>query len=190
MRIIGIDTGNGYLARRIELELLREYKTVKIENPSDAHTCDAVIRDIDTGSDFQPDCRLITVSAKDSADIMLPAPTGIFAKILSTEKKGTLLRVDTKNRTATLGERKIRLTEIECSLLTLLVNGNGEFISREQIRDNVWQGKAEDGSINIYVHYLREKLEHGSERIILSSRKSGYAIDKRFLGGNSDADVD
>jgi DNA-binding response OmpR family regulator len=34
--------------------------------------------------------------------------------------------------------------------------------------------------LNVYVHYLREKLEDG-KKIIISSRKLGYKIDERYL---------
>ena len=37
--------------------------------------------------------------------------------------------------------------------------------------------------INVYIHYLREKLELCGEKIIIASREAGYRIDKRFLGG-------
>lgn len=190
MRIVGIDTSDAYLLRRIELELWGIYKTVRITNVYDVRECDAIIRDIDTGSDFDIDCRLITVSRTHNADITLPASTGIFAEILTLESSSARLTINSETHTAQMGERTVRLTEIEFSLLSLLVSGKGSFISREQIRNNVWQGKAEDGSINIYVHYLREKLEADGERVILSSRKSGYAIDKRFLEGEHDADAD
>ena len=71
-------------------------------------------------------------------------------------------------------------------LLALLLAKDG-YTSREEIAKKVW-GDASDGLINIYVHYLREKLEIGGEKIILSSRKGGYRIDKKYLGGE-DADA-
>jgi DNA-binding response OmpR family regulator len=42
-------------------------------------------------------------------------------------------------------------------------------------------GDKGEGLINVYVHYLREKLEVGGEKIINSSRKNGYAIDEKFI---------
>ena len=35
--------------------------------------------------------------------------------------------------------------------------------------------------MNVYVHYLREKLEYNGEKVIISSRKNGYKIDERFF---------
>ena len=40
---------------------------------------------------------------------------------------------------------------------------------------------ADEGVLNVYVHYLREKLERGGEKIIISSRGLGYKIDEKYL---------
>ena len=53
---------------------------------------------------------------------------------------------------------------------------------REEILSTVWGGEADSGVINVYIHYLREKLEVCGEKIILSSRKCGYKIDEKYLG--------
>ena len=66
------------------------------------------------------------------------------------------------------------------------MSANGEFVSREEILSQVWNGDADCGIINVYIHYLREKIEHG-EKIILSSRKQGYCIDEKYLGGGKNA---
>ena len=53
----------------------------------------------------------------------------------------------------------------------------------------VWGDGADGGVLNVYIHYLREKLEAGGEKIILSSRKQGYKIVEKYLknGGKRDA---
>ena len=189
MRIIGIDTGDEYLARRIELELYGKYATVRVKNTADTVALSAVIRDTDTAVGFAARCRIITVSRTEEADLSIPFPLGALEALLSSKIKGAYLSLDASRRVAAVGERTVKLTELEFSLLSLLVSGKGKFISREEIRTAVWEGNAEDGLINIYVHYLRDKLERGGERIILSSRKSGYAIDERFLGGDPFAET-
>ena len=84
------------------------------------------------------------------------------------------------HKAAYLGERSISLTEVEFALLKQLYDANGEFVSREELLGAVWGGECESGVLNVYVHYLREKLEDG-EKIIISSRKLGYKIDERYL---------
>ena len=89
-----------------------------------------------------------------------------------------------------LGERRaylygeeIRLTELEFALLSRLIRARGEFVSREELLRDVWGEDADGGILNVYVHYLREKLEKRGEKIIISSRKSGYKIDGKYLKG-------
>ena len=80
-----------------------------------------------------------------------------------------------------MGER-VRLSELEFSLLSQLVRAGGEFVSREEILESVWHSEKSEGIINVYIHYLREKLESRGEKVIISSRALGYKIDGRFLG--------
>ena len=58
--------------------------------------------------------------------------------------------------------------------------------SKAEILRHVWGGDADDGIVNVYVHYLREKLEAGTEKIILSSRGNGYKINEKFLDSEGD----
>ena len=76
------------------------------------------------------------------------------------------------------------MTELEAALLALLISADGDFVSREEILKRVWQNDADPGIINVYIHYLREKIERG-EKIILSSRKRGYGIDEKYLRGDA-----
>ena len=46
---------------------------------------------------------------------------------------------------------------------------------------DVWGDECEGGVLNVYIHYLREKLETEGEKIIFSTRKMGYKIDKKYL---------
>jgi len=52
--------------------------------------------------------------------------------------------------------------------------------SREELLSRVWGNDTDPGVLNVYVHYLREKLERGGEKIILSSRKCGYRISEKY----------
>ena len=85
------------------------------------------------------------------------------------------------DRCAFLRGRHIRLTEVEFSLLSCLVNADGEFVSRDELIGAVWGPDFDGGVLNVYIHYLREKLEFNGEKIIISSRKNGYKIDEKYL---------
>ena len=75
------------------------------------------------------------------------------------------------------------MTEVEYSLLSALAAAKGEFISRTDLRTAVWGTEGTDGLLSVYIHYLREKLEGGGEKVILSSRKAGYALAEKFAKG-------
>lgn len=112
-----------------------------------------------------------------------------LGEALSGERRKKVRLFIESERVARLDAKTIKLTEVEGRLLRLLVDGGGEFVSREELAKKVWGENADGGVLNVYIHYLREKLEAGGEKIILSSRKGGYRIDERFLGGK-DADAD
>ena len=80
-----------------------------------------------------------------------------------------------------LKERKIMLTELEFSLFKELFEAGGEYVTRESLIEAVWGSGYTNGILNVYIHYLREKLETEGEKIILSSRNQGYKIDERYL---------
>ena len=95
-----------------------------------------------------------------------------------------LLSLDGEERSATLGGEIIRLTEVEYRLLSALMGAEGHYVSRESLLREVWGDNATGGALNVYVHYLREKLERRGEKLIISSRTEGYRLDGRYLNVN------
>jgi two-component system KDP operon response regulator KdpE len=71
------------------------------------------------------------------------------------------LQVDLTTRTVTSGNRIIRLTATEYSLLHLFVQHAGKVLTHGHILREVWGAReAEDtGPLRVYITYLREKLE-------------------------------
>lgn len=131
---------------------------------------------------------VLTLSRNPSAaaDAYLPIENEKLIRLLRGESMGARLTLCAKEKYAHLDGRRIRLTEIESALLSLLIEANGEFVAHESAVHHVWSGDASAGAVNVYIHYLREKLETKGERIILAKRGKGYAIDKKFLGGESE----
>jgi DNA-binding response OmpR family regulator len=99
------------------------------------------------------------------------------------EKRDTGRLILTKDtRTVQLGDRSVKLTEVEFRLLSVLASaGAGEYVSRERLIREVWGEGVDGGVVNVYIHYLREKLEKDGERIIISSRREGYKINERAV---------
>ncbi len=181
-----VSTENPYLFQKIRLELSRIAQVLPFteELSADAY---AVICDTDTVT-LPKSRNAITLSASGNADIKLPFARGSLAvRLFGDENTGTAITVLDAERCVLLRGRRIRLTDVEFALFSALYNAYGEFVSREELLNGVWCGERDGGVINVYIHYLREKLETDGERIILSSRKLGYCIDKRYIGGRENA---
>jgi DNA-binding response OmpR family regulator len=77
------------------------------------------------------------------------------------------------------GQRLVPLTAREYALLLLLMEHRGQVLSREQILRQVWhdQQAAASNVIEVYVRYLRQKLEEqGEKRLIHTVRGQGYCL--------------
>ncbi|MBQ2793401.1 MAG: winged helix-turn-helix transcriptional regulator [Clostridia bacterium] len=85
-------------------------------------------------------------------------------------------------RAARLDGVTVRLTDVEYRLLRVLLSVPvGEYVSKQKIVAEVWGEGVDGGVVNVYVHYLREKLEKNGEKIIISSRNLGYKINERTV---------
>ena len=89
------------------------------------------------------------------------------------------LSLDTASREAQRGERVIDLTTKEYELLALFMRHPRQVLTRDQIMEEVW-GLDYDGESNVievYVGYLRQKLEAGGQpRLIHTIRHAGYVL--------------
>lgn len=117
------------------------------------------------------------------------APEELVARIKallrrSQEERHEMLRyadveLDTGTRVAHRGSREIELSPTEYELLALFLRRPRQVLTREIILDRVW-GMEFEGSSNVmevYVGYLRNKLEAGGEpRLIHTVRGVGYVL--------------
>lgn len=125
------------------------------------------------------DSRFISLG-RDGAFISRPFSRDSLLALLSS---GGESKIRLGERRVYLHGEEIKLTELEFALLNRLVREGGEFVSREELLKSVFGEAADGGILNVYVHYLREKLEKHGEKIIFSSRKYGYKIDEKYLEG-------
>lgn len=89
------------------------------------------------------------------------------------------LSLDTGTRQASRGERTISLTAKEYELLELFLQHPRQVLTRDMIFDRVWgyDFGGESNIIEVYVRYLRQKLETGGElRLIHTVRGMGYVL--------------
>ena len=120
------------------------------------------IVDADTVSDFKaPEgARVLTVSRK-GGERVLRRPFTIDAFYGAVKR-------------AFEGEELFPLSATEAKLLSLLREADGEPISRKALIEGVWGNDGNDGLLNLYVHYLRQKIEGDGKKRIFSARGKGY----------------
>ncbi|MGQ0679666.1 MAG: response regulator transcription factor [Actinomycetota bacterium] len=89
------------------------------------------------------------------------------------------LTLDPVTRQVRRGDRPIELTRTEFLLLELFLNNPRRVLTREIILDRVWgfDFGPESNSLEVYIGYLRKKMEAGSEaRLIHTIRGVGYVL--------------
>ncbi len=169
---VGIKCDDKYLYQKIKLILTEA--GIELSNTY----ADVFITDCEVPVGFSG--RVINMARSETAELTIPfSEEELIAVLGEGERDDTLLSLG--DRCALLRSERISLTELEYSLLDALISANGEFISREILLEKVWSGEASNGILNVYIHYLREKLEKGGEKIIVSSRKQGYKISERYI---------
>ncbi len=177
---VSVITENKFLFQKIYL-LCEDFAEVKIASSNEKAESELILCDIDTA-----ECNTegtITLSFKsDACDVRLPSEFSYIESIIKAgarDKKR--LEVNGTLHLAVLDGEKIALTELELKLLEAIISGGKTYVSRERLLEVVWGNKKDVGIVNVYVHYLREKLEKNGEKIILSSRGEGYKISERYI---------
>ena len=97
----------------------------------------------------------------------------------STRLKVADLELDQLARQAWRKGQAIELTATEYSLLEYLMLNVGQVVTRTMISEHVWNDDFDSFSnvINVYINYLRKKVDQGHEKqLIHSLRGVGYVL--------------
>src|SRR5215469_3374398 len=89
------------------------------------------------------------------------------------------LELDTGSRVAHRGAREITLSTTEYELLALFMRRPRQVLTRDIIMDRVWgyDFEGESNVLEVYVGYLRNKLEaDGEPRVLHTIRGAGYVL--------------
>jgi two-component system, OmpR family, response regulator MprA len=89
------------------------------------------------------------------------------------------LIVNTATREVQRGSSPIELTTREYELLLFFLRNPRQVLTRDMIYERVWgyDFGGESNIIDVYIRYLREKLEHdGHSRLIHTIRGAGYVL--------------
>ncbi len=87
--------------------------------------------------------------------------------------------LDLATREGRRGERSFELTTKEFELLALFLRHPRQVLARELIMDRIWgvDYSGESNVLEVYVGYLRQKLEAGGEpRLLHTVRGAGYVL--------------
>lgn len=89
--------------------------------------------------------------------------------------------IDVASASVHKGSAELFLSALEYRLLLFFFQNKGKLVTREMLRDAVWDSAGEyvsDNALNVYVKRLREKIEDDSSvpRVIQTVRGLGYKV--------------
>ncbi|MBO7762279.1 MAG: winged helix-turn-helix transcriptional regulator [Clostridia bacterium] len=80
-------------------------------------------------------------------------------------------------RTVTVAGETVALTECEAILFRLLYEAGGAPVARSLLAKAAFPEAADaEASLNVYIHYLRKKLERSQKKVIRAHRGGGYSL--------------
>jgi DNA-binding response OmpR family regulator len=91
------------------------------------------------------------------------------------------LALDPVSREVTRAGQPVPLTQKEFALLEYLMRNAGRTLSREQISEHVWKHEFDPSTniVDVYINYLRKKLDGDSPPLVHTVRGTGYVLESR-----------
>ena len=170
---INLGDGSGFELCKI----LREDRDIPILFVSARNTDDDKIIALNIGGDdyIEKPYSLGVLLAK--VKVMLKRFGGAKAAPRSDIYDDGYLVVDKINRTVTAGGAEKKLTSMEFTLLTYLLDNPDRLVTKKELFDNVWKDKfTSDGTLNVHIRKLREAVEKDPQNptYITTVWKEGY----------------
>ncbi len=109
----------------------------------------------------------------------LPSIDKVQEKNVSQIFRFSDLTLDIESRLAFRNGRSIYLPKTEYQLLKLFLENPNKVLGHKFILDNAWDNQLETDSniVEVYVRYLRQKLEaNGESRLLQTVRGMGYVL--------------
>ncbi len=161
------------------LSVLRELRKKKVSTPVLLLTVRTAIEDkvigLDTGADDYLTKPFAFQELLARARALLRRQTDAEAPLLKIAD----LTLDPGRRLVFRGEEKIELTTKEFALLDYFMRNPDRVLTRTMIADHVWDYDFDPMTnvIDVYVNYLRKKIEGGREpKLIHTVRGVGYVL--------------
>jgi DNA-binding response OmpR family regulator len=163
------------------IEIVRELRAARVTTPVLMLTARGAVEDKVAGLKVGADDYLVKPFAMAE---LLARVEALLRRRDRTPEVGTTLQVsdltlDLIRHEARRGNRVIELTAKEFALLEYLMRNPGHVLTRTQIIDHVWRYDMEAVSnvVDIYIHYLRDKIDRGFQALIRTTRGVGYKIE-------------
>ena len=164
------------------LTVCRELRHRKNRTPILLLTARAEVSDRVAGLDAGADDYLLKPF---SVDELLARVRALLRRNSRSETSGALeladLRLDPISRSVTRGAREVEPTKTEFDLLQLLLEQSGVVLSRDYLYEHIWGFDFETNSksLDVYVGYLRRKIEtNGETKLLHTVRGVGYVLKK------------
>lgn len=104
-------------------------------------------------------------------------PQRLCDELLRIRERGIGTDIEFFNDSVLYRGERIYMSRTELALLKLLNQNKGRPVSREAAYEAVFGGKGVKNSVDVYIRYLRKKLdEHFDERMIITVRDKGYML--------------
>lgn len=165
------------------IELCRQVRAERITTPILMLTARKAVEDRVKGLRTGADDYLVKPFAMEEllarVDALLRRRDQAFEK--TTELRVGDLSLNLLRREVRRGGRVIELTSKEFALLEFLMRHPRQVLTRTQIIDHVWRYDLEASSkiVDIYIHYLRDKIDQGFPRALIKTVRSvGYKIEE------------
>lgn len=162
------------------IEIVRTLRKEGIQTPILMLTAKETVRDRVVGLDAGADDYLVKPFSTEEFFARVRALCRRHATVLKEELlHAGALRLDMNRCEAHCEDEILKLTIKEAQLLEYLMKNKGKAVSREQILDRVWglDTEIEQNNIEIYVYYLRKKLNPEKCHIRIETiRGIGYSL--------------
>lgn len=167
------------LPRKDGLSVLRELRNKGISTPILLLTVRAAIEDKVVGLDTGADDYLAKPFAFEELLARVRALLRRKAQAQPPLLRIDDLKLDPARRLVWRGEEKIDLTTKEFALLDYFMRNSGRVLTRTMIAERVWGHDFDSMTnvIDVYVNYLRKKIDSGREnKLIHTIRGVGYVL--------------
>ncbi|VBB09474.1 transcriptional regulatory protein c terminal [Lucifera butyrica] len=164
------------LPRRDGLSLLQEIRSMGIDTPVLMLTARDTPKDRVDGLNAGADDYLVKPFFIDELLARIRVLTRRKTKeLIGDHLKAAGLSLDPLRCQVKKGTETFQLTTTESSLLEMLMRNSGKVVTKERILEKIWGYNAELDNVNLYIYYLRKKLQISNIKTV---RGIGYYLEK------------